>query len=378
MMVKKRIAVRRVQAAETAGLAHNSTVFTPDFCAGDRLPFAPALAARGPYAVGTRLLAAEGWPVGFELWYPAELRAGMEARTRYTSDFAYSSAGEQGSLIFPGGAERGAPVRREGMPQAGWPLILFVQEACGTSAWSHAAEHLASYGFVIASVRPAQGIDAAAAARLCYKRVTTMANEEKCFLYAAVDGPNLGILAHENACGEAVRALGGSARALAFSSPVALDRMTDGGTPLFVLLGDAQPGAQEQRAQFEALCSERWLLVIENAGANALQNPPCAQLAAADMADAYHSRVEYAWDAARLNAMTDHFLTAFFRRFLADDTAMERYLIGLKERPDGMRDADGNAWEGFTAENRAVVRGEECVCCENITMGLQLYHRGGR
>jgi len=96
------------------------------------------------------------------------------------------------------------------------------------------------------------------------------------------------------------------------------------------------------------------------------------------MADAYHSRVEYAWDAARLNAMTDHFLTAFFRRFLADDTAMERYLIGLKERPDGMRDADGNTWEGFTAENRAVVRGEECVCCENITMGLQLYHRGGR
>ena len=377
-MVKKKITVRRVQKAETAGPAHNSTVFTPNFCASDRLPFAPGLAARGPYMVGTRLLAAGEWPIGFELWYPAELRAGMEARTRYTSDFAYSSAGEQVSLTFPGRAARGAPVRREGMPQAGWPLILFVQETCGTSAWSHAAEHLASYGFAVASVRPAQGIDAAAAARLCYKRVTTMANEEKCFLHAAVDGPNLGILAHENACGEAVRALGGSARALAFSSPAGLDRIADGKAPLFVLLGDAQPGAQEQRAQFEALCSERWLLVIENAGTNALQNPPCAQLAAADMADAYHSRVEYAWDAARLNAVTDHFLTAFFTRFLADDTAMERYLIGLRERPDGMRDADGNAWEGFTAENRAVVRGEECVCCENITMGLQLYHRGGR
>ncbi len=161
---------------KTDGVCGASTVYTPEFCYGDALPNAPALAPRGEYAVGVRTveLVNRGAPCAIEwilnddieaevprcdrslsceVWYPARLRPGEEERCVYDRD----SLGREhivparvlSRYAVNGRAARGA----EPVVGGRFPLILYAHGDPGFSTMlSYMGENLASKGYVFAAI----------------------------------------------------------------------------------------------------------------------------------------------------------------------------------------------------------------------------------
>ncbi len=114
-----------------------------------------------------------------------------------------------------------------------------------------------------------------------------------------------------------------------------------------------------------AVHSDRYLLVYENARHNSAPNPPPA---AATNMDDYAHYAEANWDMGRLNNLNEHFVTAFLNYRLKGQQDAAAYLNvkvpvaaeGVFSRgADGTPKADDTYWKGFP--NRTA-------------LGMELYH----
>jgi predicted dienelactone hydrolase len=150
-----------------AGLAPAQTDPPPSVPAVD----APALAPRGPYAVGVRtvelrhtaqidilsFLPTTGKapvydrPLTVEIWYPAEAAAGAGDRIRYEMAFRTlpdEPPGPPKTFLIPGRALRDAPPIKER-----FPLVIVSHGHPGSRYFlSYLTENLASKGYVVAAI----------------------------------------------------------------------------------------------------------------------------------------------------------------------------------------------------------------------------------
>jgi predicted dienelactone hydrolase len=143
---------------------------------GEVRPDAPALSARGQYAVGVRTLtlvrkdvldiakAAATTPVPtvlprydrpltVEVWYPATLMAGQAQTTMYQDSLGSGPGDPKRPVVpfmFPGQASRDAVPNQTG---GKYPLVIFSHGYPGSRyLMSYLAENLASKGYVVASI----------------------------------------------------------------------------------------------------------------------------------------------------------------------------------------------------------------------------------
>ena len=157
-------------------LAQMSTAASPatpgNIFPGDVRPDAPALSARGQYAVGVRTislvrkdvidLASAGTTTPLprydrkltvEVWYPATLRAGQAQSTTYKDTLGSGPGDPKHPLVpftFPGRAARDAAPNLGG---GRYPLVIFSHGYPGSRyLMSYLAENLASKGYVVASI----------------------------------------------------------------------------------------------------------------------------------------------------------------------------------------------------------------------------------
>ena len=141
---------------------------------GDPRPDAPALSARGAYAVGVQTVQMvnpgqldianapkEGAiprydrPLTAEVWYPAPGPSGA-GRATYQDSLGSGPGDPRRPVVpftFTGRATRGAPARTLGAPQGGYPLVIVSHGYPGSRyLLSYLAENLASKGYVVAAI----------------------------------------------------------------------------------------------------------------------------------------------------------------------------------------------------------------------------------
>jgi len=140
------------------------------FIYGDALPDAPALSARGEYAVGVRtvewvnnnqiniLKAKDGVaplynrPIKAEIWYPAVVPAGKKELTAYTDVMgsAIDSTRPIKPFSFPGRSLRDAAPQLSGAP---FPLVIVSHGYPGSRVLlTYLTENLASKGYVVVAI----------------------------------------------------------------------------------------------------------------------------------------------------------------------------------------------------------------------------------
>ena len=113
---------------------------------------APAYAVHGPYWVGTSEFVIEPdseRPLPLTIWYPALNDSGATGSTSYDLGISDLVPKEQIPVV-EGNALRDAP---PAMPDAPYPLVVISHGLGGSRVlYFRLAEHLASYGFVVAAV----------------------------------------------------------------------------------------------------------------------------------------------------------------------------------------------------------------------------------
>ena len=364
-------------------------------------PMAPALATPGPAAVGVRTLTAvdrgrpdvlrttEGGAVArydrrftIEVWYPAAPGTGAAPGTQY----ATTSRDPQRQVVLSGRAAReAAPAAVPG----GHPLVIISHGYPGNRfLMSHLAEHLASRGFVVASVDHPDSTydDQKAFASTLYNRpydqLFVLGEFERLgregsesFLAGVVDASRTAIVGYSmggygllNVLGAGFsdpsvtspgappnrmlyeraasnpsfqRAADPRIRAAIAIAPWGLPaRAWDRGafaaitTPILFVAGSADDVSGYEtgtRAMFDAATgADRYLLTYLGAGHNA-----GAPIPAPAEAYAYSDTLKlspfmhYAdsvWDTVRMNNILQHFATAFLALHLKSDAGMAPYL----------------------------------------------------
>ena len=119
-------------------------------------------ASPGPYPVGLRHLHNSDTPVSFTIWYPAVRQDDVTTPRRMALAYTYGvrmiGADTTVALAtYPGAATVGAEPDRQAGP---YPLIVMSPGfALTSSSYGWLAEHLASYGFVVASPRHDESLD---------------------------------------------------------------------------------------------------------------------------------------------------------------------------------------------------------------------------
>lgn len=364
-------------------------------------PMAPALATPGPAAVGVRTLTAvdrgrpdvlrttEGGAVArydrrftIEVWYPAAPGTGAAPGTQY----ATTSRDPQRQVVLSGRAAReAAPAAVPG----GHPLVIISHGYPGNRfLMSHLAEHLASRGFVVASVDHPDSTydDQKAFASTLYNRpydqLFVLGEFERLgregsgsFLAGVVDASRTAIVGYSMGGYGLLNVLGAGFSDASVTSPGAPPnrmlheraasnpsfprtadpriraaiaiapwglpaRAWDRGafsaitTPTLFVAGSADDVSGYEtgtRAMFDAATgADRYLLTYLGAGHNA-----GAPIPAPAEAYAYSDTLKlspfmhYAdsvWDTVRMNNILQHFATAFLALHLKSDAGMAPYL----------------------------------------------------
>lgn len=385
---------------------------------------APELAALGASAVGLERLTvttAGGRSLAVMLWYPATPAPGAKpelyART-LTPDGAPPL-----DLTTEGIAVANAPAK-----PGRSPLVVISH---GFGGWAggmtYLAENLASKGYVVASIDHAdgQGGSGGAGGRLrvagtiinrardqeaVVAALGTRAADPKDMIGRRIDGGNIavigysmggfGVLATAGApydkAGGAIAPLGGRLDDQSVRTPIpglkAIVAIAPwGGQPPYrawtpaALDGIAVPslwidGDRDDVSNYadgvrwlydHATRSNRWLLVYREGRHNVGGNPPPPEtLARPDMAENFGEPV---WRSERINAINQHFITAFLDRFLKADAGRGAYLdvptvdADAATWPDAGRGFAGAAqptyWPGFQ---------------RRWLLGLELHHDAGR
>ena len=369
---------------------------------------APELAALGPSAVGLERLnvtTPRGRVLSVMLWYPAAPAAGAKPELyarQLTPDGMLAL-----DLTTEGIAVAGAPAT-----PGRSPLVIISH---GFGGWAggmtYLAENLASKGYVVASIDHAdgQGGSAGAAGRLRVAgTIVNRARDQQAVIAAFVaraadptdaigrriDAADIALIGYSMG-GFGALATAGAAydRTAPSLAPLggALDdqtvRVADprlkavvaiapwGGQPAFRawspagIAGMTVPslfiaGDHDDVAQYpdgirwlydHASGSNRWLLVYAQARHNVGGNPPPPEtLARPDLAENF---AEPVWRSERINAINQHFVTAFLDRFLKHDAAHGVFLdvptvdADAATWPDAGRGFAGAAqttyWRGF-------------------------------
>ncbi|MGI8747241.1 MAG: alpha/beta hydrolase family protein [Deinococcus sp.] len=373
-------------------------------------------------------------PLTVEVWYPATLAAGQAQVTSYRDVLGSGPGdAKRPNTPFqtPGRAARNAAPDASG---GKYPLVIVSHGYPGSRfLLSHLGENLASKGYVAAAIDHTDSThgDKAAFASTLYNRalddnfvldtlakmsaqggnpIPNLLDAARTALvgyimggYGALNAARAGfapqvtgfvpggVLAQRDAGAytpdprikaivafapwggdAAVRAIGVTTAApLGFWDAAGLAGLK---VPSLFIVGDHDDVAGYEggvKSLFEnAVNSDRYMVVYQNARHNSAPNPPPA--ASLANFDEYMHYAEPAWDMARLNNLNQHFVTAFLNVKLKGMTQDAGYLnvptpIAINGKysrnPDGTPKADDTYWKGF--KNRTAV-------------GIELYHLGAK
>jgi predicted dienelactone hydrolase len=341
--------------------------------------------ARGIYRVGVKTVkltdASRNRPLTLEVWYPAKLEASQE-KSVYKSTVGATPYSVQAR------AGRDVPALE---PAQKFPLIVYSHGQPGSRMQAHyLLEHLASQGFVVAALDHT-GSTHADVTQESY--ATGLIDRPLDILFAATEIPkqfpssdanNIGLLGYSYGGYSSLNAAGigldsanlaayckrtnneGPCFLQSFFTPLEAARgsevikadprikavfvmapygipwfspqaFADMRLPLFVGGGSADTVATYNRDALEAYkmsgSKNKYLLTLEAATHNPwVVCPPDVKVNAQD----YERCSEPNWDHAKSHAITKHFASAFFGRFLHNKPELEQYLskmlVGLTEK----------------------------------------------
>ncbi len=373
-------------------------------------------------------------PLTVEVWYPATLSAGQRQSTLYTDSLGSGPGDAKRPVVpftFPGRATRNAATNTAG---GKYPLVIFSHGYPGSRyLMSYLAENLASKGYVVASIDHTDSThaDKAAFASTLLNRaqddqavldgVAALSVAGSGFMNGLVDADNTALLGYSmggygalNFAGAgyseqapalvpggalkarqngnftvdprlkavvafapwggdyAVKSIGvNNAAPFGFWDAAGLSNIK---VPTLFLVGDHDDVAGYVggvKSLFEnAVNSDRYMVVYENARHNSAPNPPPA--ASVVNTDDYNHYAEAVWDMGRLNNLNEHFVTAFLNYRLKGDTAAAAYLNvptplaadgKYSRNADGTPKADDTYWKGFPART---------------ALGIELYHMNAK
>lgn len=369
-----------------------------------------------------------------EVWYPATLAPGQMQSTMYQDALGSGPGDPKRPIVpftFPGRATRDAAPNATG---GRYPLVILSHGYPGSRyLMSYLAENLASKGYVVASIDHTDSThaDKAAFASTLLNRpqddqavldaVAALSTAGSGFLNGLVDANNTALIGYSmggygalNFAGAgfadqvlgfvpggalkarqngnftvdprlkavvafapwggdaAVRSIGvNTAAEFGFWNAAGLAAIR---VPTLFIVGDHDDVAGYERgvkALFEnAVNSDRYMVVYQNARHNSAPNPPPA--ASLGKPEEYAHYAEPVWDMGRLNNLNEHFVTAFLNYRLKGQQAAAAYLNvptpiaqnGVYSRnPDGTPKPDDTYWKGFPARS---------------AIGIELYHLGPR
>jgi predicted dienelactone hydrolase len=356
-------------------------------------PFvAPALSARGAYRVGLQTVvvtdAEHNRNLTLEVWYPAILEADQE-KTEYRSQVGRTN------YVLPGRAGRDAPPLET---VSRFPLLIFSHGQPDNRMQSaNLLEHLASQGFVVAAIDHTGSTNAdvtvlAYADGLVYrpqdilfvaseipKRFPT-ANANNVGLigfsyggYSSLNAAGIGLDSDhtrqycaglpsaffpcamlpflpnlETQRGAGVVRPDPRIKAVFVMAPYGGLWMSEAQLetmrlPLFIAVGNqdnvAVPARDASMIFERSGSSPKYLLSLEGAGHHIWVACPPEVIGTPDEAGCNEPAV---WDRARAHALTQHFATAFFKRFLKSQNEFEPY---LNANVPGVPDRSGFVFE---------------------------------
>jgi predicted dienelactone hydrolase len=336
----------------------------------------PTLSARGAYRVGVQTISvtdtAHNRTLKLEVWYPAILEADQE-KTEYRSQVGKTN------YVLPGRAGRDAPILET---VSKFPLLVFSHgQPDNRMQTADLLEHLASQGFVVAAIDHTGSTNSdvtvlAYADGLVYRPqdiLYVMGEIPKRF--SSADADNIGLIGFSYGGYSSLNAAGigldaDHTRAYCASLPLAffpcamlpflpgLEAQRGaslvqadprikavfvmapyGGlwlsqaqlevmrVPLFVAVGREDFVAVPERDAFMVFAhsgsDSKYLLTLEGAGHHIWVACPPEVIGTSDEVGCNEPM---AWDRARAHALTQHFATAFFKRFLKSQSEFGPYL----------------------------------------------------
>jgi predicted dienelactone hydrolase len=379
---------------------------------------APELAEHGPYDIGVRTLefvnpdqldiinAVAGEdiptydrPLTVEVWYPAALPTGTEARGEYLVTTRDGTT--QATLV--GRAVRDAPPHIEEGP---YPLIIISHGYPGNRfLLSHLGENLATKGYVTVSIDHTDSTysDQGAFGSTLLNRsldqlfvlneVARLATSGSgSFLEGLADADTTGLIGYSMGGYGVINTIGGGfsaeSVALPYAPPNNALAVRQAGTeayleslddrikaaiaiapwgmqrafwdeeglagieiPLMIMAGSADDVSDYERgirAIYDAAVNaERYLLTFENANHNAAAPIPAPNEVWEN--ETFGHYADPVWDTVRMNNIAQHFATAFFDLYLKGDEGKAAYLALVERAQDGVWSVDDAG--AFTSEH---------------------------
>ncbi len=354
-------------------------------------------------------------PLTIEIWYPATIPPGQKEQTAYTSAMVGrpDQTGNPKSFEIPGKALRDAP------PVSGgpFPLVIVSHGYPGSRTFlTYLTENLASKGYVVAAIDHTDSVfgnignfastllNRSADQLFTMEALTKKSQAAGDFLHGLMDGSRVAIVGYSMggygaliSAGAGLTKTGLASRlvpggyltpwmedspefqALKHDSLKAVVAIAPWGAqspfsnwdaaglanihvPSLFIVGDQDDVsgyANGVKSAFDAAVnSNRCMLVYENARHNVGPNPPPAGVAL-DFAGR-ESFDEPVWRKDRINAINDHFITAFLDLYLKGDESRRSYLHVKPEKSNegvwlagpgqtvtGYAKDGQNYWKGF-------------------------------
>jgi predicted dienelactone hydrolase len=357
----------------------------------------PALTARGSYRVGVQTISvtdtAHNRTLKLEVWYPAILNADQE-KTEYRSQMGRTNYVEQGR------AGRDAPILENLKP---FPLLIFSHgQPDNRMQTTYLLEHLASQGFVIAAIDHT-GSTNSDVTPLAYPDSLVYRPQDILFVmdempkrFTNSDADNIGLIGYSYGGYSSLNVAGvgldsNHTRAYCAGLPAAFfpcamlpflpgleaqrganviqadprvkavfvmapygglwmsERQLEAmRVPVFIGAGSEDDVAVPERDAFMMYARSgsrpKYLLTLEGANHHPWVVCPPEVIGQPDEVGCR----ERVWNRARAHALTQHFATAFFKRFLKSQTEFESYLT-----PDlpGVPDKTGFKFETQPPQN---------------------------
>jgi predicted dienelactone hydrolase len=335
-------------------------------------------------------------PLTVEIWYPATIPPGQEERVVYESAMPGSPrAGVPDSFHIPGKALRDAP------PVSGsaFPLVVVSHGYPGSRFFmTWITENLASKGYVVAAIDHTDSVfgqqrafvstllNRAADQVFAIGALTERSQNPKDFLHGLVDASRVGVVGYSMGgygalatAGAGYSRNGSSAREIPggyfdqwladskefqsrsreqIRAVVAIapwgnqppqnnwdaEGLAGIHIPSLFIAGDQDDvsGFEEGtlKAFKNALRSERYLLVFENARHNVGGNPPPPEALGNFSSRQFFD--EPVWRKDRIASINQHFITAFLDLYLKGDASGREYLMIPVKSPAGK-----DTWKGF-------------------------------
>lgn len=347
-------------------------------------------------------------PLTVEIWYPSD---GAKRGGQY--DGVYLRDGKTQVTLYGQAVRDAAPAK----PSAAFPLVIISHGYPGNRfLLSHLGENLASKGYVVASIdhtdstyrdKAAFGstlVNRALDQKFVLDEMARLSADKSSFLNGLVDASTTGLVGYSmGAYGSVITAGGGVTKASTeypWAAPAGtLKRMMAGSKehealmddrfkafvsiapwgmntgfwdakglagirkPIFFMAGSVDDVAGYEkgtRAIFKgAVNTDRYLLTFINANHNAAAPIPAPEESWKPVDNLpFTPFAHYAdpvWDTLRMNNITQHFVTAYFGKYLKGKTEMGAYLDLVENSNDGVfaTEKDGSLkpehtyWKGF-------------------------------